>query len=75
MSKEWTRIVKFNLLQKLLKEDGYYTIRVPSNVLDPPGRDFVVSSVRAVSKQPVDFLIFLFNFRYFLPPCSIRVSF
>ncbi|KAG6516472.1 hypothetical protein ZIOFF_026937 [Zingiber officinale] len=33
--------------KKLLKEDGYYTIRVPSNVLDPPGRDFVVSSVRA----------------------------
>ncbi|XP_074557150.1 uncharacterized protein LOC141813140 [Curcuma longa] len=33
--------------KKLLKEDGYYTIRLPSNVLDPPGREFVVSSVRA----------------------------
>ncbi|CAL9156193.1 uncharacterized protein LOC135587809 [Musa acuminata AAA Group] len=33
--------------ERLLKEDGYYTIRVPSNVLTAPGRDFVVSSVRA----------------------------
>ncbi|XP_042407100.1 uncharacterized protein LOC121996974 [Zingiber officinale] len=36
--------------KKLLKEDGYYTIRVSSNVLDPPGRDFVVSSVRVIGE-------------------------
>ncbi|CAL9134401.1 unnamed protein product [Musa textilis] len=33
--------------ERLLKEDGYYTIRVPSNVLNAPGKDFIVSSVRA----------------------------
>ncbi|WOL00903.1 hypothetical protein Cni_G09616 [Canna indica] len=33
--------------ERLLKEDGYYTIRVPSNVLNPPGKDYVISSVRA----------------------------
>ncbi|RWW59904.1 hypothetical protein BHE74_00033131 [Ensete ventricosum] len=39
--------VKFIFLQRLLKEDGHYTIRVPSNVLNPSGEDYVVSSVRA----------------------------
>ncbi|KAJ6838287.1 ER membrane protein complex subunit 10 [Iris pallida] len=33
--------------ERLLKQDDFYTIRVPSNVLNPPGKDFVVSSVRA----------------------------
>ncbi|KAJ8476416.1 hypothetical protein OPV22_020143 [Ensete ventricosum] len=33
--------------ERLLKEDGHYTIRVPSNVLNPSGEDYVVSSVRA----------------------------
>ncbi|XP_042467192.1 uncharacterized protein LOC122050348 [Zingiber officinale] len=40
--------------KKLLKEDGYYTIRVSSNVLDPPGRDFVVSSVRVIMSNSDD---------------------
>ncbi|XP_020245096.1 ER membrane protein complex subunit 10, partial [Asparagus officinalis] len=33
--------------ERLLKEDGFYTIRVPANVLNPPGKEYVVSSVRA----------------------------
>ncbi|KAM7273651.1 hypothetical protein ACFE04_028315 [Oxalis oulophora] len=33
--------------KKLLQDDEFYRIRLPSNVLTPPGRDFVVSSVRA----------------------------
>ncbi|KAJ6762453.1 CHROMATIN COMPLEXES SUBUNIT BAP18-RELATED [Salix koriyanagi] len=35
--------------QKLLEEDEFYRIRLPSNVLNPTGKDFVISSVRAVS--------------------------
>ncbi|MQL92835.1 hypothetical protein Taro_025470, partial [Colocasia esculenta] len=34
--------------RRLLKEDGFYTIRLPSNVLSPPGRDYVISSVKVV---------------------------
>ncbi|KAI4304184.1 hypothetical protein MLD38_039733 [Melastoma candidum] len=33
--------------QKLIEEDDFYKIRVPSNILSPPGREFVVSSVKA----------------------------
>jgi hypothetical protein len=33
--------------KKLLQDDEFYKIRLPSNVLTPPGRDFIVSSVRA----------------------------
>ncbi|KAG5219109.1 hypothetical protein OIU77_006221 [Salix suchowensis] len=33
--------------QKLLEEDEFYRIRLPSNVLNPTGKDFVISSVRA----------------------------
>ncbi|KAJ0976377.1 hypothetical protein J5N97_018342 [Dioscorea zingiberensis] len=33
--------------EKLLKEDDFYTIRVPSNVLSPPGKDYIVSSIKA----------------------------
>lgn len=33
--------------QKLLEDDEFYRIRLPSNVLNPPGKDFVISSVRA----------------------------
>lgn len=32
---------------KLLKDDGFYRIRLPSNVLSPPGRDYIISSVKA----------------------------
>lgn len=32
---------------RLLKEDDFYTIRVPSNVLNPPGKGYIMSSVRA----------------------------
>ncbi|XP_042483514.1 ER membrane protein complex subunit 10 [Macadamia integrifolia] len=33
--------------KKLLKNDDFYRIRVPSNVLSPPGRDNIISSVKA----------------------------
>ncbi|KAK8447599.1 hypothetical protein SEVIR_8G104600v4 [Setaria viridis] len=33
--------------KKLLQEDGFYTIRLPSNVLDPTRKDNVVSSIKA----------------------------
>ncbi|XP_068661834.1 uncharacterized protein [Aristolochia californica] len=33
--------------KKLLRDDEFYRIRIPSNVLNPPGKDFVVSSVKA----------------------------
>ncbi|TVU25907.1 hypothetical protein EJB05_28427 [Eragrostis curvula] len=33
--------------KKLLQEDGFYTIRLPSNVLDPKRKDYVVSSIKA----------------------------
>ncbi|XP_058094223.1 uncharacterized protein LOC131240164 [Magnolia sinica] len=33
--------------EMLLKDDGFYRIRVPSNVLNPPGKDYVTSSVKA----------------------------
>jgi len=38
-------------MQKLLKGDDFYRIRVPSNVLNLPGREYVVSSVKAVSLE------------------------
>ncbi|KAE9617695.1 hypothetical protein Lal_00018509 [Lupinus albus] len=33
--------------QNLLQEDDFYRIRLPSNVLTPPGRDYIISSVKA----------------------------
>ncbi|KHG00808.1 Uncharacterized protein F383_23171 [Gossypium arboreum] len=33
--------------QNLLESDDFYRIRLPSNVLSPPGRDFIISSVKA----------------------------
>lgn len=33
--------------KKLLKDDEFYRIRIPSNVLNPPGRGYAVSSVKA----------------------------
>ncbi|KAL3725640.1 hypothetical protein ACJRO7_030641 [Eucalyptus globulus] len=33
--------------QKLLQDDDFYRIRLPSNVLSPPGRDYIVSSIKA----------------------------
>jgi hypothetical protein len=46
-----TNLVLLHLLsmKKLLQEDGFYTIRLPSNVLDPTRKDNVVSSIKAVS--------------------------
>ncbi|KAE9448053.1 hypothetical protein C3L33_20074, partial [Rhododendron williamsianum] len=38
----------------LLKGDDFYKIRVPSNVLSPPGRDYIISSVKAVSLPPTN---------------------
>lgn len=38
-------------MQKLLKGDDFYKIRVPSNVLNLSGREYVVSSVKAVSLE------------------------
>ena len=37
------------LLQNLLKGDDFYRIRLPSNVLSPPGKEHIISSVKAVS--------------------------
>nr|DAD43447.1 TPA_asm: hypothetical protein HUJ06_001677 [Nelumbo nucifera] len=33
--------------KKLLKDDEFYRIRIPSNVLSPPGKDYIISSVKA----------------------------
>ncbi|KAF8010812.1 hypothetical protein BT93_J1459 [Corymbia citriodora subsp. variegata] len=33
--------------EKLLQEDDFYRIRLPSNVLSPPGRDYIVASIKA----------------------------
>ncbi|KAG4922534.1 hypothetical protein JHK86_051347 [Glycine max] len=33
--------------QELLREDDFYRIRLPSNVLSPPGREYIISSVKA----------------------------
>ncbi|KAK4795523.1 hypothetical protein SAY86_027849 [Trapa natans] len=33
--------------QKLLQGDDFYRIRLPSNILSPPGKDYIVSSVKA----------------------------
>ncbi|CAA6663876.1 unnamed protein product [Spirodela intermedia] len=33
--------------ERILRNDDFYTIRLPSNVLNPPGREYVISSVRA----------------------------
>lgn len=33
--------------KELVKEDDFYRIRLPSNVLSPPGRDYAISSVKA----------------------------
>ncbi|PAN42325.1 hypothetical protein PAHAL_8G104700 [Panicum hallii] len=42
--------------KKLLQEDGFYTIRLPSNVLDPTRKDNVVSSikVRCIPRDSLD---------------------
>nr|GME01030.1 ER membrane protein complex subunit 10 [Ipomoea batatas] len=44
----FTEVEKENF-RKLLDSDDFYTIRLPSNVLSPTGREYVVSSVKAVS--------------------------
>lgn len=33
--------------KNLLESDDFYRIRLPSNVLSPPGREFIISSVKA----------------------------
>ncbi|XP_031249357.1 ER membrane protein complex subunit 10 [Pistacia vera] len=33
--------------EKLLQDDDFYRIRLPSNPLSPPGRDYIISSVKA----------------------------
>ncbi|KAG8089658.1 hypothetical protein GUJ93_ZPchr0011g27969 [Zizania palustris] len=43
---ELTRDEK-DAFEKLLKEDGFYSIRLQSNVLDPARKDYVVSSIKA----------------------------
>uniref|UniRef100_A0A5B7ALJ6 ER membrane protein complex subunit 10 n=1 Tax=Davidia involucrata TaxID=16924 RepID=A0A5B7ALJ6_DAVIN len=35
------------LFKKLLEADDFYRIRVPSNVLSPPGREYIISAVKA----------------------------
>ena len=36
--------------KKLLEGDDFYRIRVPSNVLSPPGREYIISSVKVPAK-------------------------
>lgn len=51
-------------LQLLLKGDDFYSIRLPSSVANPPGRDYVISSVKAASikhpllKKDLDYVVF-----------------
>ncbi|XP_021890899.1 uncharacterized protein LOC110809394 [Carica papaya] len=42
--------------EKLLRDDDFYRIRLPSNVLSPPGRDFTISSVksRCLAREGLD---------------------
>lgn len=42
----FTDVEKKNF-QELLKGDDFYRIRLPSNVVNPPGREYIVSSVKA----------------------------
>ncbi|KAI0496240.1 hypothetical protein KFK09_022551 [Dendrobium nobile] len=42
--------------KRLLEEDNFYTIRVPSNVLNPPGKGYILSSVpaRCIPRESLD---------------------
>ncbi|CAL1352878.1 unnamed protein product [Linum trigynum] len=42
--------------KSLVEGDDFYKIRLPSNVLSPPGKDFVVTSVKArcISRETLD---------------------
>lgn len=46
-SREAFTQVEKEKFEKLLLGDEFYKIRLPSNVLSPPGRDYIVSSVKA----------------------------
>lgn len=75
-------------LQRLLEQDNFYTIRVPSNVLNPPGKGYIMSSVRAVSslissfiplicvwsKQPRGFVIQIWIEQLFLKAIFLKFS-
>ncbi|GKV02460.1 hypothetical protein SLEP1_g14895 [Rubroshorea leprosula] len=39
--------VLFRTFQNLLQGDDFYRVRLPSNVLSPAGRDYIISSVKA----------------------------
>ncbi|EPS58627.1 hypothetical protein M569_16186, partial [Genlisea aurea] len=47
--------------KRLLENDDFYRIRLPSNVLSQPGRDYVVSSVKArcLARDALDELLVL----------------
>lgn len=36
-------------IQRLIEGDDFYQIRLPSNLLNQPGREYIISSVKAVS--------------------------
>ncbi|KAI3470359.1 hypothetical protein Pfo_027022 [Paulownia fortunei] len=42
--------------KRLLEGDDFYRIRLPSNVLSPPGRQYIISSVKARCLSPRDAL-------------------
>ncbi|KAH9610602.1 hypothetical protein KSS87_009847 [Heliosperma pusillum] len=46
--------------KELLQEDDFYRIRLPSNVLSPPGRNYTVSVVKAVSWLENCYLLYHF---------------
>ncbi|CAJ1823686.1 unnamed protein product [Sphenostylis stenocarpa] len=39
--------VEQKIFKELLRGDDFYRIRLPSNVLSPPGREYIISSVKA----------------------------
>ncbi|KAK6144960.1 hypothetical protein DH2020_021780 [Rehmannia glutinosa] len=42
--------------KRLVEGDDFYRVRLPSNVLSPPGREYIVSSVKARCLSPKDAL-------------------
>ncbi|GFP90065.1 er membrane protein complex subunit 10 [Phtheirospermum japonicum] len=42
--------------KRLVEGDDFYRVRIPSNVLSPPGREYIISSVKARCLSPRDAL-------------------
>ncbi|KAH9670660.1 er membrane protein complex subunit 10 [Citrus sinensis] len=61
--------------EKLLQDDDFYRIRLPSNTVSPPGRDYIISSVKAI-KLPPKWLIHSEAFLYtrYINPIDIGMK-